>query len=85
MKVIYRNAITGEIVTAKYAKENPETTVKERMKKVPRKAIALVKNTRNGVEGRKCLCLILKKLAWPSTKYWNTSRNEQRTISPYFA
>ncbi len=43
MKTLYRNAITGEIVTAKYAKENPDTTVKETMKKVPRKAIALVK------------------------------------------
>ena len=43
MKTLYRNAITGEIVTAKYAKENPDTTVKETMKKVPRKALKTLK------------------------------------------
>ena len=43
MRTIYRNAITGEIVTSKYAKENPDTTVKETMKKVPRKALKVLK------------------------------------------
>lgn len=43
MKTLYRNAITGEIVTAKYAKENPDTTVKETMKVVPKKALKTLK------------------------------------------
>ena len=43
MRTIYRNAITGEIVTAKYAKANPDTTVKETMKRVPKKALKTLK------------------------------------------
>lgn len=42
-RTIYRNAITGEIVTAKFAKENPDTTVKETMKRVPLKAVRMLK------------------------------------------
>ena len=29
MKNIYRSAVTGQLVTKKFAKENPDTTVKE--------------------------------------------------------
>ena len=43
MRTIYRNAITGEIVKAKYAKENPDTTVKETMRVVPKKALKTLK------------------------------------------
>lgn len=43
-RIIYRNAITGEIVTTKFAKENPATTVKETMKRVPKKSVAFLKN-----------------------------------------
>jgi hypothetical protein len=51
-KTIYRNAITGEIVTAKYAKENPETTVKERMKVVPKKAIETLRKYQEWRQGK---------------------------------
>ena len=49
-KIIYRNAITGEIVTAKYAKENPDTTTKETMKRVPRKAVKKLKEHRDWLD-----------------------------------
>lgn len=42
-RTLYRNAITGEIVTAKFARENPDTTVKETMKRVPTKAVKFLK------------------------------------------
>lgn len=42
-KTIYRDAVTGKIVTAKYAKENPDTTTKETMKVAPKKAIELIR------------------------------------------
>lgn len=32
-KIIHRSAITGEIVTEQFAKDNPDTTVKETMTK----------------------------------------------------
>lgn len=32
VKVIYRDAITGRIVTKEYAEKNPKTTVKETVK-----------------------------------------------------
>ena len=32
-KYLYRSAITGKTVTAKYAKANPDTTVKETITK----------------------------------------------------
>jgi hypothetical protein len=34
---IYRDAGTGKLVTAKYAKENPKTTVSETLEVKPRK------------------------------------------------
>jgi hypothetical protein len=36
-KKIYRDAGTGKIVTAKYAKENPKTTVSDTVEVKPRK------------------------------------------------
>jgi len=36
-RIIYRSAISGEIVTAAYAKENPTTTVKETITIQPKK------------------------------------------------
>lgn len=42
-RIIYRDAITGKIVTKQYAKENPDTTVKERMKWVPTEAVEILR------------------------------------------
>ena len=50
-KTIYRNAITGEIVTAQYAKANPDTTVKETMKVVPKKALKTLRKYQEWRQG----------------------------------
>ena len=51
-KTIYRNAITGEIVTAQYAKTNPDTTVKETMKVVPKKALETLRKYQEWRQGK---------------------------------
>jgi hypothetical protein len=51
-KTIYRNAITGEIVTKAYAKANPDTTVKETMKVVPNKAIETLRKYQEWRQGK---------------------------------
>jgi hypothetical protein len=51
-KTIYRNAVTGDIVTAQYAKANPDTTVKETMKVVPKKAIETLRKYQEWRQGK---------------------------------
>lgn len=61
MKTIYRDAVTGKIVTAKYAKEHPNTTVKETMKVVPTNAIKKLKQYQEWRQGKE------EKMMHPAT------------------
>jgi hypothetical protein len=57
-KTIYRNAITGEIVTKAYAKANPETTEKETVKPAPKKPWRRYESTKRGEWARAANCIL---------------------------
>lgn len=52
-KTIYRSSITGKIVTAKYAKENPAITEKETIRAVPKNALMILKKFQECRTGNK--------------------------------